>query len=130
MPTDTKPSTTERKRRYFAGGRHVYQQGFCDPLCTVTLDATIPEVRAAKIAAALNAAEGNRDRPWVGDGPTPEEAGGQRILIRVGEDLVRASWCVPSDDGFFLEGWYDDLGCRLPGEHPPTGWRPMLKVNP
>lgn len=106
------------KAKFTAEGYGVYRNGV--GYLNVTLgghgyDWSNREARY--VADALNAAEENRDRPWVGDGPSVAEAGGESILARIPDgDLVRFVW------NHTLSEWTSAAFIGTP-----VGWRPMPK---
>lgn len=82
----------------------------------------------AVVVAALTLEEVDcvTERPWIGSGPSVEEAGGHTILARLDGDLHRL-YRTGGD-------WFDQGGRRVPsvinpGAYTPTGWRRMPKVG-
>ena len=127
MP-ESKDNTAPRYE--FCGGHVCLCEGdrVVEDICDVRRRGAAARERAVakRIADALNAAEENRDRPWEGNGPTLAEAGGKSILVRIEDDLCRATW--ESYEGivhaWVIGGW---RVAHLP--KPATGWRPMPKAS-
>lgn len=111
--------------RYYFTKRYVHQQkdGIDRPFCrTYGHDEAEAETDAKAASDALNAAIENEEHPWVGDGPTVAEAGGDVILARIHGLLHRTEWRKSGSFG----AWYPEGKTIVT---PPTGWRPMPKAG-
>lgn len=119
----TTPTAIRPRKKFFAHGANVCDNPLRPDLylafaCSYAED---PAGVARMIADALNQAQ---EFPWIGDGPTVEEAGAESILVRLGTDLHRATWAWHVDHG---QGWKWQGTILGSGEATPTGWRPMPK---